>query len=137
MIAMQTASKILIVGGLGNLLFGFLFGFVVSRTRLADSESEDYGTSDVHLGSLLQGLVLLGLALAIGLSPLRARIESGAALVVVVGSIFQALAAVAAWQAGYTSPFSARGIAYQLASINMILTVLGIGVLTIGAIKGL
>jgi hypothetical protein len=133
---MPTAAKILIVGGLANLLFAFVFEFIVSRAQLVSDDGEEVAALDGHVGSLWEGVMLLALVFAVTLSPLRQRIEAGAAGIIVIGSILQAAAIVIAWRNGTGSPFAARGAAYQLAAINTLLAVAGLAVLTVGVLKG-
>jgi hypothetical protein len=132
---MQTATRVLVLGGLANLIFALLFGLLVSRTKLVDSEGQEVPVSDVHTGTLVQGVILLSLVVAVQLSPLRARVESGAAGLLALGSLFHAIASILAWRNGYPSPLSVRGAAYQTAVVGAALSILGMLVLGAGVLK--
>lgn len=58
-----TAAKILVVGGIGNLIFGLITGAFMVRVRIASPEVPRYLTL-THLGALMWAPILLGLVWA-------------------------------------------------------------------------
>ena len=134
---METAAKILTIGGLGNLTFAFVFGFVLSRARMRDPEADESLLTHVHIVSLWEGFMLLGLVFGVTLSSLSSGLESLAAWLLVAASLLQAAAAVVAWRGKVTNLFGMRGPAYQLAAVNAVLAAAGIVILLVGALQGL
>lgn len=135
---MDTASKILILGGLGSLLFAFVMGFALSRARLKDPMADESRLLQVHVVSLWEGFMLLGLVWAVGLSDLSTGLESLAAVLLVGGAAFQLSANFLAWRNRLENLFAPpRGTAYTLAAINAILAMAGLVILAIGAIAEL
>jgi hypothetical protein len=135
---MDTAAKILILGGLGSLLFSFSMGFVLANARTADPEKDESVLTNVHVVSLWEGFMLLGLVWAVALSDLSAGVESLAAVLLVAAAALQAAAAFSAWRGHMTNLFANRGsITYAMAVSNAILGMIGLVILVIGALKGL
>lgn len=134
----DTAAKILILGGLGSLLFAFIMGFVLSRARLKDPMAEQVRLTQVHVVSLWEGFMLLGLVWAVALSDLSSGLETVAAILLVAGGAFQLASNFLAWRSRLENLFAPpRGTVYALAVINASLAFAGLVILIIGAIKGL
>ena len=135
---MDTAAKVLILGGLGSLLFAFIMGFALSRERLKDPMADQARLLQVHVVSLWEGFMLPGLVWAVALSDLSSGIETLAALLLVAGGAFQMAANFLAWRQRLENLFEPpRGTAYALAAINASLAMIGLVILAIGAIAGL
>lgn len=134
----DTAAKILVIGGLGNLLFAFVMGFVLSRVRLRDHTVPQTRLLGVHVGALWQGFMLLGLVWAVALSDLSSGVETLAAALIVGGGLFQDAANVLAWTQRLEDLFAPpRGSVYTLAAVNAALTFTGLLILVVGSVKGL
>lgn len=135
---MDTAAKILILGGLGSLLYAFTFGFVLSRARLADPEAEQIRLTQVHVVSLWEGFMLLGLVFAVQLSDLASGWESLAAVLLVAAAGLQLSSNTLAWRKRLANLFAPpRGLTYQLAAANATLATIGLVILTIGVVGAL
>jgi hypothetical protein len=135
---MDTAAKILILGGLGSLLYSFAFGFVLSRARLADPEAEQIRLTQVHVVSLWEGFMLLGLVFAVQLSDLSSGWEALAAALLVAAGALQLAANTIAWRTRLVNLFAPpHGAPYQLAATNAVLATIGLVILIIGAIGAL
>ena len=65
---METAAKIVIVGGVLNLAYSFVKGFLLAHARRTSPLASKYPVF-VHVGPLMQGPMLLGLVFAVTLSP--------------------------------------------------------------------
>src|SRR3990172_127437 len=72
---METAAKVLVVGGVLNLAYGAITGLVLTSVRSRSPEAPRYLTL-AHIGPLMQGPMLLGLAVATGLSSLAGGVET-------------------------------------------------------------
>jgi len=135
---METASKVLIIGGLGSLLFSFVMAFLLSQQRLADPQADRHLLLQVHVVSLWEGFMLLGLVWAVQLSTLSSGLETLAASLLVAGAALQLMANTNAWREGNTNLFAPpRGLTFQLARLNAILAFAGLVILVVGALKGL
>jgi F0F1-type ATP synthase membrane subunit c/vacuolar-type H+-ATPase subunit K len=135
---MDTAAKILILGGLGSLIYAFTFGFILSRARLSDPEAEQLRLTQVHVVALWEGFMLLGLVWAVALSDLSSGLESLAAVLLVTAGALQLASNTIAWRQRLVNLFAPpRGITYQLAAANAVLAMVGLVILTVGGIRGL
>jgi hypothetical protein len=135
---MDTAARIFIIGGLGSLLFSFVMAFVLAQARLADPQADRHLLLQVHVVSLWEGFMLLGLVWAVALSDLSSGWETAAALLIVAGAVLQLSANTLAWRGNNTNIFAPpRGLIYELARANAILATIGLVILVIGAIGGL
>jgi len=134
----QAAAKILILGGLGSLLFSFTMAFVLAQERTKDPEADYARLLQVHVVSLWEGFMLLGLVWAVALSDLSTGLETVAALLLVAAAALQFSATVMAWRNKVTNLFAPpRGLMYQLAATNAVLAMAGLLILIVGALKGL
>jgi hypothetical protein len=132
------AAKILIIGGLGSLLFSFVMAFVLAQARTADPEADQSLLLQVHRVSLWEGFMLLGLVWAVALSDLATGLETVAALLLVGAAVLQLISNTMSWRANNTNLFAPpRGLMYQMAAVNAVLAMIGLVILTIGALKGL
>jgi hypothetical protein len=135
---MDTAAKVLILGGLGSLLYAFIMGFVLSRVRLKDPMAEQVRLTQVHIVALWEGFMLLGLVWAVALSDLSSGLETTAALLLVGAGVLQLTSNTLAWTQKLENLFAPpRGVVYALAATNATLGVVGLLILVIGALKGL
>ena len=135
---MDTAAKVLIMGGLFSLLFAFIMGFVLSRVRLADPMVPQERLLNVHVVSLWEGFMLLGLVWAVGLSDLSAGWETLAAALLVSATALSVASAFFAWRGHMENLFAnTKSPIYAMAAINAVLALIGLVILIIGAIGGL
>jgi hypothetical protein len=135
---MDTAAKVLIIGGLASLLFSFVMAFNLALARMADPEADRHLLLQVHVVSLWEGFMLLGLVWAVALSDLSSGLETTAALLIVAGGALQLISNTMGWRQNNTNLFAPpRGLTFQLARINAILATAGLVILVIGALKGL
>ena len=135
---MDTAAKVLILGGLGSLLYAFIMGFVLSQVRLKDPMVEQVRLTQVHIVALWEGFMLLGLVWAVALSDLSSGLETTAALLLVAAGALQMTANTIAWSQKLENLFAPpRGITYVLAATNATLAMIGLVILIFGALRGL
>jgi hypothetical protein len=134
----DTAAKILVMGGLGSLLFAFIMGFVLSRVRLKDHTVPQERLLGVHVVALWEGFMLLGLVWAVALSDLSSGVETLAAVFLVAGAALQLAANFLAWTKRMEDLFAPpRGTVYMLAATNAGLAFAGLAIIVVGALKGL
>ena len=134
----DTATKILIIGGLASLLFSFAMAFRLALARMADHEADHHLLLGVHVVSLWEGFMLLGLVWAVALSDLSSGLETTATLLLVAGGMLQLISNTMAWRANNTNLFAPpRGLTFQLARVNAILATAGLVILIVGCVSAL
>src|SRR2546425_4611493 len=97
---METAAKILILGGVLNLAVAFAMGFVLSRYRLNPPNQGPYYVNLAHKNALWEGFMLLGLVFAVQFVEMKESTKVIAALLIVAASALQDISSVTAWLQG-------------------------------------
>jgi hypothetical protein len=133
---METAAKILIVGGVLNLGYGAITGLIISRLRSSGPDVPRHLTL-AHIGPLMQGPMLLGLVIALALSSLAGGLETTAAWLLVAGSAGIAGGDTLLWLGGTKDSFAERPPGFFLQVIGGPLSGAGIAIVIIGVFKGL
>lgn len=133
---MDTAAKILILGGLSNLVVGLITGGLMVRIRITAPEAPRYLTA-AHLGALIWTPILLGLVWAVRLSQLTPWVESLAAALLVAGSLSIDGRDLLYWKQDITDEFVERPPAFVLGPISAAATATGTVILSIGALQAL
>jgi hypothetical protein len=134
----DTASKVLILGGLGSLLASFGFAYTLAQARLSDPMADRSLILRVHVVTLWEGFMLLGLVFAVQLSDLTSGWETSAAALLVAAAALQTISNAMAWRAGNTNLFAPpRGLTYKLATANAILASIGLVILILGCVEAL
>lgn len=133
---METAAKVLIVGGVLNLAYGVITGLILTNARMRSPEAPRYLTL-AHLGPLMQGPMLLGLAVATGLSSLAGDVETLSASLLVGGSAGIAGGDTLNWLGGAGDAFAERSLGFFSQAVGGMLTAAGLLILIIGVFRGL
>lgn len=134
----DTAAKILILGGLGSLLASFAMALVLAQERTRDPEADQTRLLQVHIVSLWEGFMLLGLVWAVGLSDLSSGIETLAAALIVAAAAIQIAANILGWRQRLVNLFAPpRGLVYKLGATQAVLVLAGLVILIFGVISGL
>lgn len=134
----DTAAKILILGGVGSLLASFAMALVLAQERTKDPEADQTRLLQVHIVSLWEGFMLLGLVWAVGLSDLSSGIETLAAVLIVTAATIQIAANILGWRQRLVNLFAPpRGIVYRLGALQAVLVLIGLVILAIGVVGGL
>lgn len=134
---METAAKILILGGVLNLAYGLLTGIPATIIRQKSPTYSKY-LRLVHLGSLMWGPMLISLALAIDLSTLNATTELIAAWSMVIASITLNAKDTINWLRGIEDEFAEKPILpLALGAISSVTSVIGIAIILVGVIRAL
>ena len=133
---MEIAAKILIVGGVLNLAYGFLTGIFLGKERSSKPTAPKYLVF-AHVGPLMQGPALLGLVFAVNLSPLSPGIETIAAWLLVASSAFLAAKDTLNWVLGVKDEFQNRPtLGFILGTISALLAIPGLVILIVGVFRG-
>jgi hypothetical protein len=133
---METAARVLIAGGVLNLGYGALTGLIISSVRRRSPEANRFLVL-AHLGPLMQGPMLLGLAVATGLSSLSGGVETFAAWLLVAGSAGIAAGDTLHWLGGVGDAFAERPPGFYLQSVGGIVTAVGLLIVIVGVFRGL
>ena len=134
---MDYPSKVLIVGGLLNLLAGIGTGMVMAQMRNT-APTVPRPLTLAHMAGYMQAPILFGLVLVVQLSDLRQGWESIAAWLFVVGSLMLILKDLLNWRQKVEDEFEKpRPIGYHLGSAQAVAQVVGITILIVGVSKGL
>jgi hypothetical protein len=133
----DTAEKVLIVGGVLNLAYGFVTGFLLAGIRMRGPESPKYLTL-AHIGPLMQGPMLLALVFAVQLSTLSGSLETVAASLVVAGSALLAVGDTSNWLQGIKdAPTERPPLGTLLTAGSVVASTAGLAVLIAGVFGGL
>ncbi len=134
---MEPGMKILVWGGLANLVYGFLTGFLFAQARGSSEFAPRYLVM-AHVGPLMQGTMLLALTAAIPLILLPGTAMTlGCALLVLSSACF-AIKDTINWHLGVTDEFRQRpAIPRLLALTGAPIATMGLLILVVGAIRGI
>jgi hypothetical protein len=133
----DAAEKLLIVGGVLNLAYGFLTGFILASIRMKGPESPKYLTL-AHIGPLMQGPMLLALVFAVQLSTLSSSLETVAASLLVAGSALLAVADTSNWLQGVKdAPAERPPLGTLLSAGSVVASTAGLTILIAGVFDGL
>lgn len=134
---LATAAQILIVGGVMNLVLSFLLGWVLSAKRMKGPMAPHRWLLIAHEVSLQEGLMLLGLAFAMGFTHLSSGMALAAAWLLVGASVFQDFSGIVNWLRKTDDQFAEKSTGWVLASINAVLNTAGLGIVAYGVIAAL
>lgn len=133
---MSTAQKLLIVGGVANLVLSFALGWVLSAVRMKGPLAPHRWLLIAHEVSLQEGLMLLGLAVATAVADLPAGWLIAGAGLLVAASLFQDLSGVVNWLRRTDDQFAERSTGWRLASVNAVLNTAGLAIVVVGVVRG-
>lgn len=101
---MDTASKLLILGGMTGLAASFVLGFFFAKEREKAQYANRYLVM-AHVGGLMGGTMLLALVVAVRYSNLGAGLETMAAALIVGGTLALVTKDTLNWRQGVTDEF--------------------------------
>jgi len=133
---MDPASKILVVGGMVNLLVGFVTGvpYVVLQAR--GQEVSKY-LRFVHVGGFLQAPLLFGLVIALQLSALSDRVELAGASLMVATTLVLLLKDTLNWLGGVKNELAEKSIGGKIGILIPLLGFPAVGIFSYGVFTGL
>ncbi len=135
---METAEKILIVGGVLLLAYAFLTGYLLGRARAVSATGPKYLVL-AHTEPLMQGTMMLGLVWAVQLSTLDGWLENLAASLLVAAASIQGLKELLNHAQGVVDEFQhrPRPLGYWAARTQAPMATVGLGILIVGVLGGL
>jgi hypothetical protein len=132
----STAQKILILGGVANLVLSFLLGWVLSAVRMRGPMAPHRWLLTAHEVSLQEGVMLLALGAALAVAELPVAWATAGAALLVAGSLFQDFSGVVNWLRRTGDQFAERSTGWRLASINAVLNTAGLAIVAVGVVRG-
>ena len=135
--SLRPGVSVLVLGGVANLALSFVLGWVLSAIRMKRPIASARWLLIAHEVALQEGLMLLGLAFALGFAVLDASWAVAAAWLLVVASIFQDGSGIANWLRRTDDQFAERSMGWMLASINAVLNTTGLAIIVYGVFRGL
>jgi hypothetical protein len=133
---MSTASTILIAAGMANLLVGAFSGIPMGTLRQAGAPVVPKYLTMVHLGGLMHGPLLLGVAFALTISTLTPWIDTAAAIVLTVASALLVAKDMLNWRQGVQDEFAERSAGLRLGWVFGPLHTVGLLLASAGVISG-
>ena len=131
------AIRILVLGGVANLVLSFALGWVLSGLRTKQPIEPARWLLTAHIVSLQEGLMLLGLAYALGFARISASWAVAGAWLLVIGSLFQDLSGIVNWLRKTGDQFAEKSLGWILASINAVLNTAGLAIVVVAVLRGL
>lgn len=134
---MEVATKILVVAGILNLAFGFLVGFPFAMARMKAPYAPRYLVA-AHIGSLMQGTMLLALVIAFRYSRLDLSLAIWSASLLAASSFFLALKDTLNWVLGINDEFEQKPAVPKVSGlIGVVSGTVGLAILVFGVLNGL
>jgi hypothetical protein len=133
----STATEVLIVAGMLNLLVGALSGIPMAMVRQAGAPEVPKYLTMVHMGGLMHGPILLGVGFALTISTLSAWLATSAAIVLSAASGLLVVKDTLNWRQHVTDEFAENTLGLQIGKIFGPLHILGLGLATVCVISGL
>lgn len=131
------AIRILVLGGIGNLILSFVLGWMLSAKRMKGPMEPHRWLLIAHEVSLQEGMLLLGLGFATMFAKLSATTATAGAILLVAASVFQDFSGIVNWLRRTGDQFAERSSGWLLATVNAILNTAGLAIIAYGVIRGL
>lgn len=133
---METATRILIVGGMAVLMFGFLLGIPMAAARGRAARAPRYLFA-AHLAAIIQGGLLLALTIAVGFSTLPAAALTTASILLVGGIVLFDSGLALNWLQDVDDAFAEKSLGNKVSALGTPLVLVGAGILLYGVVVAL
>lgn len=131
---MTSAEQILILGGVVNLVYGFVTGFILAVIRQKQPVAPKY-LMFAHIGPLMQGAMLLGLVFAVQMATFSATLETTSAWLLSSGALLLAIKDTSNWWQGVGDEFGEKPVlGLALGTLSVLASSLGLIILSFGVI---
>ncbi len=132
-----TATKILLVAGMANLLVGVLSGIPMGVLRQNGATEVPKYLTMVHLAGLMHGPILISVGLALTISDLSPWFDTTAASILAAASALLIVKDTLNWQQGATDEFAQQTLGLRIGQVFGPLEVVGIVLATAAVVSGL
>lgn len=130
---MDTATRVLIVGGMSVLAFGFLLGIPMAAARSKAAHAPRYLFA-AHLAAIIQGGLLLALTIAIDFSSLSSGVEAIGAGLMVGGVVLFDLGLALNWLQGVEDAFGEESLGNKISGLGTPLVLISTGIILYGVL---
>lgn len=134
---MSPALKLLVLGGLANLVLSFVLGWILSAHRMKGPMEPHRWLLIAHEVALQEGVMLLALSVALAYARLPSSVATLGAGLLVAASAFQDFSGIVNWLRRTGDQFAERSTGWKLASVNAVLNTAGLAIIVVGAARGL
>lgn len=114
---MSTAQRILLVYGTVSIAAGMVLGLPLSRVRMSHPEGPRHLVT-AHLAALMQGVMHVSLAFAVGFASLTPWVVTASAIALVCGSALFIAGNLSNWRRNVGDHFSERSQGFYLLSAS-------------------
>jgi hypothetical protein len=133
----DTATKVLLVAGMANLLVGALSGIPMGMKRQKGSATVPKYLTMVHLGGLMQGPLLISVAFAMTISQLSSWVDTTAAVTLAAASVLLIAKDTLNWMQGVQDEFAEQSVGLRLGQLFGPVHIVGLGLATAAVLSGL
>jgi len=133
----DTATTILLVAGMANLLVGGLSGIPMASVRDAGAPVVPKYLTMVHMAGLMHGPILIAVGFALTTSTMSAWLNTTAAVMLAVASALLLLKDTLNWRQGVTDEFAESSLGLTVGRVFGPLFLVGMGLATAGVISGI
>jgi hypothetical protein len=131
---MDAATRVLVVGGMSVLAFGFFLGIPMAAARSKAPQAPRYLFS-THLAAIIQGGLLLALTIAVSFSTLSTSAETVAAWLLLAGVSLFDLGLAINWLQGVRDGFGEKSFGNKISAAGTPLVLAGTGTLLYGVVS--
>lgn len=133
----DTATDILLVAGMANILVGGLSGIPMGLARQAGATEVPKYLTMVHLGGLMQGPILIAIGFALTVSTMSDWLNTTAAILLAAASALLLAKDTLNWGQGVRDEFAEHSVGLRLGQLFGPLFIIGVGLATAGVISGI
>jgi hypothetical protein len=133
----DTATKILLVAGMANLLVGGLSGIPMGLLRQRGATEVPKYLTMVHLAGLMHGPILIAIAFAMTISTLSAWVNTAAAVILAVASGLLIAKDTLNWRQHVHDEFAEHSAGLRLGQVFGPLHIIGLAMATAAVLSGL
>jgi hypothetical protein len=137
MTEVSVAVKVLVLGGIANLVLSFVLGWVLSVVRVRGPIEPHRWLLIAHTVALQEGVMLLGLGFAMRFARMPIWLAIIGATLLVAASAFQDLSGILNWRQHTKDQFAEKSPGWVSASINAVLNTAGLAIVTFGIVRGM
>lgn len=133
---MDTAARVLVVGGMSVLVFGLLLGIPMVLARGKAPRAPRYLLA-AHLAAIIQGGLLVALTVVVEFSHLPSVAETVAAYLLVGGVALFDVGLALNWLQGIDDGFGQKSLGNRISGAGTPLVLVGAGILFYGVLAAL